>query len=358
MRLLYASRSSSTHDHRFLSAWREEGVVVDSIFVDGSGGEAVPGEQGPEGFDSRLRTRIDAFRPDVIHAGPLTDVGSAVARVWSGPFVAMSWGFDLMDDIHKSRSAWKQAQAVIARADVLIVDNDGPRRVALELGAESSQIVQFPWGIDLEAFHPGLSDFRQSLSISQGDIVVLCTRRHEAIYDVQTVVDAFIATAPCSPRLRLMLAGSGTQTGELKATVHESGLRTRVNFLGEVDQKVLPSIYRAADLYVSPSRVDGSSVSLLEAMASGIPVCVSDIEGNRQWIADDRGLSFPVGDVGRLAQLLTALAAGTPADIQRAATQRRGRALDYVTKHANWECTRKALPGIARSAIEKNTEHK
>jgi glycosyltransferase involved in cell wall biosynthesis len=131
-----------------------------------------------------------------------------------------------------------------------------------------------------------------------------------------------------------------------------------VNFLGEVDQSALPSVYRSADLYVSPSRVDGSSVSLLEAMASGIPVCVSDIEGNRQWIADDRGLSFPVGDVGRLASILTAVSAGSSESNQRAAVQRCGRALDYVTKHANWETTRKSFRRIARAAIEKNMENK
>jgi glycosyltransferase involved in cell wall biosynthesis len=270
----------------------------------------------------------------------------------------MSWGFDLMDDVQTSRSVREQARAVIARADVLIVDNDGPRRVALELGAAASKIFQFPWGIDLEAFHPGPSEFWESLSSYQGEIVVLCTRRHEAVYDVETVVAAFIAAAPLSPRLRLLLAGSGTQTSQLKATVQDSGFEARVVFLGEIDQSALPSIYRGADLYVSPSRVDGSSVSLLEAMASGVPVCVSDIEGNRQWIADDRGLSFPVGDVGRLSSLLTAFAAGSSEAVQRAMTRRRGRALDYVTKHANWSDTRKALPGIARMAIEKNSEHK
>jgi glycosyltransferase involved in cell wall biosynthesis len=57
-----------------------------------------------------------------------------------------------------------------------------------------------------------------------------------------------------------------------------------------------------ADLYVSPSHVDGSSVSLLEALACGLPCLVSDIPGNREWIEEDvNGWSFRDGDAEDLA---------------------------------------------------------
>ena len=56
-------------------------------------------------------------------------------------------------------------------------------------------------------------------------------------------------------------------------------------------------MYRAADLYLSASHSDGSSVSLMEALGCGLPVLVSDIPGNREWVTDgEQGWLFPDGD--------------------------------------------------------------
>jgi len=64
----------------------------------------------------------------------------------------------------------------------------------------------------------------------------------------------------------------------------------------------LPEVYRTADLYVSASHTDGSSVSLLEALACGKPVLVSDIPGNLEWIQNSQnGWTFPDGDVDQLS---------------------------------------------------------
>ena len=79
--------------------------------------------------------------------------------------------------------------------------------------------------------------------------------------------------------------------------VRESGLEDKVHFAGQVDYVDLPKYYRVAHLYLSASIVDGSSVSLLEAMSCGIPALVSDIPGNREWVVPGRnGWLFPTGD--------------------------------------------------------------
>ncbi len=59
-----------------------------------------------------------------------------------------------------------------------------------------------------------------------------------------------------------------------------------VHFAGRLSQAQQPAYYHAADLYVSPSHSDGSSISLLEAMACGRTVLVSDIPSNREWVED------------------------------------------------------------------------
>jgi glycosyltransferase involved in cell wall biosynthesis len=77
----------------------------------------------------------------------------------------------------------------------------------------------------------------------------------------------------------------------------------RVHFGGHVAQADLPRWYHMADLYISPSHVDGSSVTLMEALASGLPCLVSDIAGNREWIEEGiNGWLFRDGDVDDLAE--------------------------------------------------------
>jgi len=76
----------------------------------------------------------------------------------------------------------------------------------------------------------------------------------------------------------------------------------RVHFGGQVGQRDLPRWYGMTDLYISPSHVDGSSVTLMEALASGLPCLVSDIPGNREWIEEGvNGWTFRDGNVDDLA---------------------------------------------------------
>ena len=81
----------------------------------------------------------------------------------------------------------------------------------------------------------------------------------------------------------------------------EEKINEKVFFGGHVPQIDLPGYYQAADLYISASHSDGSSVSLMEALASGLPVLVSDIPGNVEWVEPGRqGWLFKDSDVTSL----------------------------------------------------------
>jgi glycosyltransferase involved in cell wall biosynthesis len=83
----------------------------------------------------------------------------------------------------------------------------------------------------------------------------------------------------------------------------KGGVLDRVHFGGQVGQRDLPRWYHMADIYISPSHVDGTSVTLLEALASGLPCLVSDIPGNKDWIEEGvNGWTFRDGDVDDLAE--------------------------------------------------------
>ena len=84
------------------------------------------------------------------------------------------------------------------------------------------------------------------------------------------------------------------------------GVMDRVTFPGFISNNDLPRFYHMADLYISASHVDGLSVSLMEALACGLPCIVSDIPANREWVTDGVNvLIFPDGDVDALAGIIS-----------------------------------------------------
>jgi glycosyltransferase involved in cell wall biosynthesis len=106
------------------------------------------------------------------------------------------------------------------------------------------------------------------------------------------------------------MLGNGSQAGLLRRILATGGLNNtsdypRLLFPGQIGYEDLPRYYRSADLYISASHSDGTSISLLEAMACGCPVLVSDIPGNREWVQPgENGWLFPDGDAQALGQAI------------------------------------------------------
>src|SRR5690349_10537789 len=291
VRLCYVTLGWSAHDDRFVNAWRAGGLTVDVVSLDRRA------EDLAHPSWAALGERLAGSAPDLVQAGPLTFVAEGVRTVWSGPLLATSWGYDLLHDLPAGGKRAASVEAAVAGATLLLIDSDPGRDAALGLGIEPDRLVQFPWGVDLQRFTPHGPDEREKFGFAADEVVVLTTRRHEPIYSVDTVVDAFLAAAPARSELRLLIVGSGSMTEALAGRAMRSGVGERIVFAGAVDNAELPDVYRTADLYVSTSLTDGTSISLLEAMASGVPAVVTDIAGNRPWADEGAVDLFPVGDV-------------------------------------------------------------
>tara|TARA_B100000315_G_C14136002_1_gene389154 strand:+ start:19 stop:504 length:486 start_codon:yes stop_codon:yes gene_type:complete len=88
------------------------------------------------------------------------------------------------------------------------------------------------------------------------------------------------------PQTRIIIANKGPLEDELKETVAGLDLNNFVRFIGYVPNNELAYYLNAADIYVTTSITDGSSLSLLEAMACEMPVIVSDVPANCEWVKD------------------------------------------------------------------------
>ncbi len=324
MRILYFSRDYTVHDHRFLSslAKTEHSVFYLRLEQGGqsaddrplpAGVEQIPwaGGQRPARWQDGPRLFIDLKRvirqvqPDILQAGPLQRSAFLAALTGFGPLLSMSWGYDLIQDACRS-PLWAWAtRFTLRRSAVMVGDCDTIRKLAVSYGMPSSRIVTFPWGIDLRHFAPGAR--REAGSLLAGEdaapFTLLSARGWEPIYGVDILARAFVIAARQRPELRLVMLGSGSQAGMLRQIFSQGEVDERVFFPGHVRQDDLPRFYRSADLYISASHSDGSSISLLEALACGAPALVSDIPGNREWVQPGvQGWWFPDGDVEALAR--------------------------------------------------------
>jgi glycosyltransferase involved in cell wall biosynthesis len=136
--------------------------------------------------------------------------------------------------------------------------------------------------------------------------VLLSTRSWSPLYGVEDLARAFVRAAELRPELRLLMLGGGPLSAKIHAIFQNAGLIDRVHFPGQVNQAELPLYYHAADLYISTSHSDGTSISLLEALASGNPVLLSDIPGNREWVTSpgEVGWLFEDGNANDLEKAI------------------------------------------------------
>ncbi|MDH5507138.1 MAG: glycosyltransferase family 4 protein [Anaerolineae bacterium] len=324
MRILYFSKDYTPHDHRFLSALARTDHQVFYLRLERSARqqedralppeiEMVPwaGGQGPARLQdgprllSSLRKVLRKIKPDILHAGPLQTVGLLAALSGFHPLVSMSWGSDLLQDADKNKRYRWATRTVLKRSQILVGDCDAVRHKAVSLGFASERIVTFPWGVDLAHFSPGPESGLRRRAGWEDAFVLLHLRSWEPVYGVDVAARAFVQAAQQRPELRLFLLGGGSLGPQIRRILEQGQVLDRVNFGGQVSQAGLPDYYRAADLYLSASHSDGSSVSLMEALACGLPALVSDIPGNREWVVPQKhGWWFPDNNADALAQAI------------------------------------------------------
>ena len=328
MKIIHFARDYTPHDHRFLEKMAATGHEVFYLRLENSG-RAYEDRALPEGVTQipwaggqRLYSRKDGprlvrglrrvireYQPDIIQAGPVQTAALLTALTGFKKLVTMSWGYDLLIDIRKSW-AWQQAaRFTLQRSAAFVGDCRTIRDLAVENGMAADRIVTFPWGANIRKYHPGdplANPIRTRRGWGEDVFVLLSTRSWSPLYGVEDLARAFIRAADRHPDLRLLMLGGGPLAPQIHSLIQGAGLTDRVHFPGQVSQNELPEYYRAADLYISTSHSDGTSISLLEAFASGLPVLLSDIPGNREWVTKpgETGWLFQDGDAADLERQL------------------------------------------------------
>lgn len=180
------------------------------------------------------------------------------------------------------------------RAAALVVPSGFLQEVFAQHGMESTVI---PNVVDTNCFVAAKGGRRS--------VQLLVTRAFEPIYDIETAVRAFARLHALVPQLTLAIAGSGPTQNGVRALAKELGVSERVHFLGRLDRQAVAQALRESAVLVNPSLVDNMPNSLLEAMASGVPIVSTNVGGVPHIVRDEESaLLVQPGDATAMAQAI------------------------------------------------------
>ena len=181
---------------------------------------------------------------------------------------------------------------------------------ALRVGIAGDRIVQIYNGVDSERFHP-IVGARGAIDgcpfHSPEHWLVGTVGRMDPVKDQCTLARAFVLALQMNPaarnRMRLVIVGEGALRTECERILEDGGARELAWFAGERND--IPEIMRALDCFVLPSRGEGISNTILEAMACSIPVIATRVGGNAELVSDGvSGRVVPAAEAAALAQAI------------------------------------------------------
>jgi len=257
-----------------------------------------------------VKKAVKETDPNILHAHYVSHYGMYAALTGLRPFVVSVWGSDVLVDPTKSMMKSYVVKYVLKKADLITVDSISSLKTVAGFGADEKKVKLIVHGVDLRVFQPfeDREKFKKDLRVPQSHQVVISTRSLESIYDIDTLIKAVPHVLDDCPNTYFLIVGDGTLRRELEGLAHKLGVAENVRFVGLLRNEEVPKFLGISDVYVSTSLSDTTSVSLLEAMACELPVVVTDLEGNREWIKDgENGFLFPKGDFRTLAEKILLL---------------------------------------------------
>jgi glycosyltransferase involved in cell wall biosynthesis len=235
----------------------------------------------------RLRGELDVIHT---HQGLWEAVATGLARplLPGRPTLvqpAASGYYGEADELRRTRGSTLLRRAILANTAFAAISAQIEQEWC-DLGVRQGRMIRMASGVDAERFRPGCSPIEGSLLPRPR---VVFTGRLHPQKNIPLLLDAWTEVARRSSA-NLILVGPGHDRQQLVGLANSLGVAGRVQFTGGVDN---PADYlRAADIFVLPSRAEGMSNSLLEAMATALPCVASAIAGNTDLITD--------GQTGRL----------------------------------------------------------
>ncbi len=239
-----------------------------------------------------IRRYLIKIKPDIVYisvgTSPLDFLLPSLCHNLKIP-VAGVWHGDFNDSLSSMqvfvKSIFLAYIPFCRQLDMLHLFSEKLARFHIEKGVKKKRIIVLPNGTNPDFYKPGKSNFAKRFDIKTG---ILFLGRLTLVKNPELLIRTFLKLNTSS-HTKLVLVGHGEQEEELRAKYQDS----RIIFTGVIrDEKKKLDIMRACQIFVLPSKFEGMSLALLEAMSTGLACIVSDAGANRE-LVENAGISIP-----------------------------------------------------------------
>jgi glycosyltransferase involved in cell wall biosynthesis len=207
-------------------------------------------------------------------------------------------------------------------ADVVIAPSESVRQIMLDFGVHTP-ILTIENGVELQPFHqPPAPRRKADFGLPDTAVLLIYVGRLAAEKDVDRLIGQFAIAVDVAPDLHLMVVGDGPSREMLVAQVNQLGLQEHVHFTGAVPVIEVPNYMAAADIFVTASVSEVHPLTVIEAMATGLPVVAITSPGISDTVEAGRTGLLTTRPDGGLAAAIVGLALNPAQRAQMSAAAR------------------------------------
>ncbi len=265
----------------------------------------------------RLHRLLRRWRPAVVHTRNLGtlefQVPAWAARVPARVHGEHGWDVGDLGGTNRRYQLVRRAYRPFVQ-HFLALSRESAAYLKGPVGVAPARITQVYNGVDAERFAPATGGRARIAGCPFGDAgewLFGTVGRMQPVKDQTLLARAFVRALELAPalrgRLRLVMVGDGPLRAQAQALLEEAGAATWAWLPGE--RADVADVMRGLDCFVLPSLAEGISNTILEAMATGLPVVATAVGGNADLVADgESGVIVPAADVQALAAALVKMA--------------------------------------------------
>jgi L-malate glycosyltransferase len=223
----------------------------------------------------QVKNVLKEIKPDIVNAHYITSYGFLAALLGIKKLVLSAWGSDILVAPGKSKLYEFITKFALRKAKLITSDSEYMSSIIREL--VKNEVMTVPMGVE-----EGLCKLDRQ--INNDEVTILSLRTIDKNCNINSIVGAFYQLCKKYNNARLIITNNGPEIDNIKKLVGDLNLEDKVDFMGFISRDTLIDLLLKSQVYVSIPDSDSTSVTLLEAMASGIIPIVSNIPANCEWI--------------------------------------------------------------------------
>jgi len=247
----------------------------------------------------RLFKLLRDIKPDIVHTRNLTSLECQVVALLAGVKRRIhgehGWDSPQAKNHNKSKKIRKLLSIFVKRYVALSIE--GCLYLQNEINIKKEKINHICNGVDVERFQPVINE------LTSNKLEILTVGRLATVKNQILLLEGLAIVLKQNRNINVTIVGEGACRQELEEYINTHQLQDNCQLLG--DRTDIPSLMQKADVFVLPSLAEGISNTILEAMASGLPIVATNVGGNPELVfPDENGRLFESNSPEELSQIM------------------------------------------------------